>query len=242
MVERYLSQSLPVLLTQSLNDIFSKAHQTLELHKKSEITNWPDKISVIQPAQSLIPPKVSHAVLATVHEALLKEKQIQVVYQSTNQVVPKEKSYRLHPLGIIQRGPITYLSAMANDYQDVYIYALHRMKSAILLEQDSRTKESFDLNSFAHKQGHFGSGELIKFKAIICDKLATILEETALSETQLITNSNTTGFKQITATIPNTWQLRWWILGEGERIEVLKPDELRSEIARTLTEAGHNYV
>jgi len=241
MVERYLSQSLPVLLTQSLNEIFSKAHQTLELHKKSEITHWPDKISVIQPSQSLIPPKVNQIVLTTVHEALLKEKQIQVVYQPSNQAVPKEKSYRLHTLGIIQRGPITYLSAMANDYEDVYIYALHRIRLAELLDQDSRKKENFDLNSFANKQGHFGSGEPINFKAIICANLAVILEETPLSETQLITNTNKTGFKEINAILPNTWQLRWWVLGEGERIEVLKPVELRSEIARTLKEAGQFY-
>ncbi len=54
MVERYLSQSLPVLLTRSLHDIFTKAHQTLELHKKSQITHWPDKFCVVQPAQPLM--------------------------------------------------------------------------------------------------------------------------------------------------------------------------------------------
>ena len=242
MVERYLSQSLPVLLTQSLNDIFSKAQQTLELHKKSEITHWPDKIAVIQPAQTLIPPKVNQDVLTTVHEALLKEKQIRVVYQSTNQETSKEKTYRLHPLGILQRGPVTYLSAMANDYEDAYIYALHRMKSAELLDQDSRLIANFNLNSFAQKQGHFGSGEIINFKAKLCEHLATILEETPLSESQLITDVNKTGFREINATLPNTWQLRWWILGEGERIEVLKPAELRSEIARTLNAAGQFYI
>jgi hypothetical protein len=44
MVERYLSQSLPVLLTRSLHDIFNKAHQTLELHKKSQITRVARKV------------------------------------------------------------------------------------------------------------------------------------------------------------------------------------------------------
>jgi hypothetical protein len=38
MVERYLSQSLPVLLNRPLHEIFSKAHQILDLHKKSQIT------------------------------------------------------------------------------------------------------------------------------------------------------------------------------------------------------------
>ncbi|MGZ3753480.1 MAG: helix-turn-helix transcriptional regulator, partial [Mucilaginibacter sp.] len=103
MVERYLSQSLPVLLTRSLHNIFNKAHQTLELHKKSHITQWPEKFCVIQPAQPLIPPELNQEVLAVVHEALLSEKQLKVLYRATNRLDAREKEYRLHPLGLIQR-------------------------------------------------------------------------------------------------------------------------------------------
>lgn len=242
MVERYLGQSLPVLLTQSLNDIFSKAHQTLELHKKSQVTQWPDKISVIQPAQTLIPPKINHQVLTVVHQAILNEKQMRVVYQATNKKQQQEKTYCLHSLGIIQRGPVSYLAAMANDYEDAYIYALHRMKSAELLDQDSRQKAGFNLNDYANKQGHFGSGELIEFKARLCDHLANMLEETPLVASQQITAQNESGYREIKATIPNTWQLRWWVLGEGERIEVLEPESLRKEIVRTIQETGEHYT
>ena len=241
MVERYLGQSLPVLLTQSLNDIFLKAHQTLELHKKSQVTHWPDKINVIQPAQTLIPPEVNQQVLTVVHEALLNEKQIQVIYQATNQLEKKEKAYRLHSLGLIQRGPVTYLAAMANEYEDVYIYALHRIRSAELLELNSRQKVGFNLNEYSNNQGHFGSGEPVEFKARLCDHLAVMLEETPLANSQQITKQDSSGYREIKVTIPNTWQLRWWILGEGERIEVLEPDGLRQEIIRTLNESEKNY-
>ena len=242
MVERYLGQSLPVLLTRSLNEIFSKAHQTLELHKKSQITQWPEKICVIQPAQPLEPPQLNHHALITVHEALLYEKQIKVVYQATIRQDAKEKEYRLHPLGLIQRGPVTYLAAMANDYEDAYLYALHRIKSAEILDLDSRQKKDFKLTEYAKKQGHFGSGETIKFKARICDHLALMLEETRLSDSQQITEPDSSGFREITATIPNTWQLRWWILGEEERIEVLQPRILRQQIAQSLMATSHYYL
>jgi len=241
MVERYLAQSLPVLLTQSLSDVFSKAHQTLDLHKKSQVTHWPDKITVIQPAQTLIPPEVDQQVLISVHDALLNDKQLQVVYQAANKKIKKEKTYRLHPLGLIQRGPITYLAAMANDYEDVYMYAIHRIQSAESLEQNGRQKKGFNLNEFAKKQGHFGSGEPINFKARISDHLAEMLEETPLIETQKITDKNETGYRQVTAIIPDTWQLKWWVLGEGQRIEVLAPASFREEIATTLKEAGNYY-
>lgn len=241
MVERYLAQSLPVLLTRSLNEIFSKAHQTLELHKKSQVTHWPEKICVIQPAQPLEPPYLDIKVLTTVHQALLNEKQLKVVYQAANRKDVKDKEYRLHSLGLIQRGPVTYLAAMANEYEDAYLYALHRIKSAELIDEESRFKEGFDLNEYAKKQGHFGSGETIKFKARICDHLALMLEETRLNDSQQITEPDGTGFREITATIPNTWQLRWWILGEGERIEVLQPEFLREQIKQSIQTTSRYY-
>jgi len=110
----------------------------------------------------------------------------------------------LHPLGIIQRGPATYLVAMANDYEDTYLYALHRMKSAEQLDQDSRKKENFNISDYASRQGHFGSSELIEFKVRICDHLAKMLEETPLTDTQ----QNNIGFREISTTISNRWQLR----------------------------------
>ncbi|WP_031435348.1 helix-turn-helix transcriptional regulator [Methylomarinum vadi] len=241
MVERYLGQSLPVLLTQSLNDLFEKAQQTLDLHKKSQVTHWPDKISVIQPAQTLLPPDIDSAISATVHEALIKEKQLEVTYQSIHRESAKEKTYRLHPLGLIQRGPVTYLVAMANDYEDAYIYALHRILSANSLEDGSRQKSGFNLNHYAQKRGHFGSGESILFKARIVNNLSDTLQETPLHASQSITEDDNPGYKILQAELPNTWQLRWWILGEGDRIEVLGPKTLRDDIAETLRNAVKQY-
>lgn len=240
MVERYLSQSLPVLLTHSLHDIFNKAHLTLELHKKSQVTQWPEKFCVIQPAQPLIPPELNQEILVVVHEALLNEKQLGVTYQAPNRLEAKE--YRLHPLGLIQRGPVTYLAAMTNDYEDVYLYALHRMQSAQILEQDCRHKPGFNLTDFAEKQGHFGSATAIHFKARICDHLASMLEETRLSEDQVISPANESKFREITAAVSDTWQLRWWILGQCDRIEVLEPEALRLEIAESVSRCNQQYL
>ncbi len=242
MVERYLSQSLPVLLTRSLHDIFNKAHQTLELHKKSQFTHWPDKFCVVQPAQPLISPTINQVILGAVHEALLNEKQLQVSYLATMHADSKLKTYHLHPQGLLQRGPVTYLAAMTNDYEEVYLYALHRMQAAQLLETDCRHKPAFNLTDFAEKKGHFGSAQAIHFKARICDHLALMLEETRLSENQAISPVDDSGFREITADIPNTWQLRWWILGECDRIEVLEPEALRQEIINSLLKCQKQYV
>jgi predicted DNA-binding transcriptional regulator YafY len=120
--------------------------------------------------------------LAVVQDAIVNEKQIHVVYHAAERQDKKEKTYCLHSLGLIQRGSVTYLVAMSNEYEEAYLYAIHRIKSAELLEQDSRKKKGFNLDEYANHQGHFGSGELIEFKARISDHLAIMLEETPLIE------------------------------------------------------------
>jgi predicted DNA-binding transcriptional regulator YafY len=69
-----------------------------------------------------------------------------------------------------------------------------------------------------------------------------MLEETRLSENQLISPVDDSGYREITADITNTWQLRWWILGECDRIEVLEPEELRQQIAESLTNCYQQYI
>lgn len=241
MVERYLSQSLPVLLSRPLHDIFSRAHQVLELHKKSQITHWPEKICVVQPTQPLIAPDVKPTVLAAVHEALLSDKQLQVTYSSTQQNRNDSKEYILHPLGLIQRGSVTYLAAMANDYEDAFFYALHRMKSAQMLDCDCRRKDGFILTEFANTQGHFGNGTTISLKARVSEHLSIILHETPLSANQIISKTGEDGFHELVADVSYTWQLRWWILGEGDRIQVLEPAVLRDEIADAIKNVARFY-
>lgn len=241
MVEKYLSQSLPVLLSRPLQDIFSKAHNILELHKKSNLTHWPEKISVIQPTQPFIAPVIDPDVLTAVHEALLNEQLLIVNYQSLTAKQGTSKTLRLHPLGLIQRGNIAYLAAMTNDYENAYFYALHRMQSAQIQPEKCRQKEGFDLNQFAATQGHFGPAVPIHLKARVCDQLAQILDESPLNALQSLSVKDASGYRILEADVLDTWQLRWWILGEAERIEILEPRELRENIVSSLSSASQLY-
>lgn len=120
-------------------------------------------------------------------------------------------------------------------------YALHRIQSAEVLPDKSRLKQDFDLNDFAATQGHFGPAAPIQLKARICDQLAQILEESPISDRQSITPKDDSGYRIIEADVLETWQLRWWILGEAERIEILQPEALRQTILNNLKMAFEQY-
>ncbi|MOA60092.1 hypothetical protein D3C78_1848860 [compost metagenome] len=43
------------------------------------------------------------------------------------------------------------------------------------------------------------------------------------------------------ATVSNSWQLRWWLLSQGDGLIVEKPQSLRRHIAQTLHNAAAQY-
>lgn len=77
---------------------------------------------------------------------------------------------------------------------------------------------------------HYRKGDgTIRINAIF-EKDATIhLEETPLSDDQRLTEQ-ADGNVLVEATVADTGQLRWWLLGFGGRIEVLEPQGLRDEL------------
>lgn len=46
---------------------------------------------------------------------------------------------------------------------------------------------------------------------------------------------------RLTATVPDTGELRWWLLGFGDGVEVLGPEELRKEFAAIAQAMADTY-
>ena len=45
----------------------------------------------------------------------------------------------------------------------------------------------------------------------------------------------------MTATVPDSQQLRWWLLGQGAGIEVLEPVALRRELQERIKQTTARY-
>lgn len=78
---------------------------------------WADKVRHVSPAQPMLSPTITAGVLDAVQTALLHERQLEVRYRFAE--VYRGLLLRLHPLGLVQRGPVTYLVATAFAYTDV---------------------------------------------------------------------------------------------------------------------------
>jgi len=240
LVKDLLKPLVPRALWDSLDNRFATASRKLDvLAKDNALARWPDKVRAVPNALPLLPPHIDPIVLSFVQEALLNERQCEVNYlgfgaESTNQQT-------LHPLALLQRGPVTYLVAMAFDYQDPRLYVLHRIKKAELIDKPARRPKQFDLDKYiATGAPQFGSGEPIALEAKIGDSLAKVLLETPLSLDMTLERMSEDWWT-LSASVQDTWQLRWWILSQGCEILVRQPKALRRDIMKELNASLDNY-
>lgn len=144
------------------------------------------------------------------------------------------------------RETVAYLVATAWDYDDIRHYVLHRMSKPRLLNTPARTPPGFRLASYIRDELPFScplaDGE-ISLRAAVAPEVAAHLAERRLSGDQR-TAPGGDGRIQVEATVADTRELRWWLLGFGAAVEVLSPASLREKFAaqvramRALYEAG----
>lgn len=240
LVEDTLKPLMPVSMLEGLETRFRQAEkQLLAFGKENRKARWASKVRTVTPAMQLIPPEIDSSVLATVQEALLSDVQIEVDYKAMGDEA--EKKMQLSPLALVNRGSVTYLVATAFEYVDVRLYAMHRIHNASRTNDSVKRPANFDLDEYIQSGGlQFGDGKTIRLKAVVSPVLARLLEETPMSEDQQIITVD--GEIKLSATVSDSWQLKWWLMSQGAGIEVTAPVALRKKIGGLLAEAAARYV
>lgn len=240
MVEHSLRLLVPGSMLSALEPRFRAATQRLEsLGETNRVVRWTNKVRAVDPALPRLLPKINEGVLAQVQEALLKEEQIHVDYQAANATAPRR--HQLNPLALVQRGAVIYLVATIAEQpgKDPALYSLHRISAVEIAYVNAVRPKDFDLDDYIARGAlQFGSGKQIRLEARVSQRLAKELAEARLSEDQSFNADRT----QVTATVADTWQLRWWILSRAEEIVVIAPPELRRDILEKLRAAVSGYV
>ena len=238
-IESTLRPLLPAALLGVLDARWKQARDKLsDLAEANPHAGWVDKVRVVPPGQALMPPTIADGVLEVVQEGLARGRQLRVRHQRAGVGEPAQMV--LHPLALVQSGPTSYLLAMANDHTDVRTYALHRVKSAEVLDDEARRPAGFDVDAAAAQAMQFGNGQAIRLRARVWESLANILRETPLSNDQTL-SAGRQGWHTLTAIVTDTWALRRWLLGHADELVVSQPASLRRDIASRLQEASDAY-
>jgi predicted DNA-binding transcriptional regulator YafY len=224
--QTHLQGLLPANQLAELQPLFQQARRTLTATPAFENeTSWPDKVAIAPTSQNLLPPTVSNDVLVAVHEALYLGRQLRIEYVGRGRT--ESKHYAVHPLGMIQRGPVSYLAVRINDNTDVRLLAVHRIRQAVRIDAKAVTPRGFKIGSMVPEvAAGFGRGEAIRLVMRMAEHSSIHLWETPLSLDQTISAADGDGYVKVTATVEDTAQLYWWLLGFGDFVSVLKPVRL----------------
>lgn len=228
MVEEHLKHLLPPSLVEEMNPWFDLARRSLST--QNNVRQWINRVRIVPATQPLIPPLVDRQAQQAIYEGLLQDKQLECVYQGRFQN-SEEKTYILNPLALVQKGSIIYLVCTRHDKSDIQTFALHRFKSANVLNTRALHPVNFDIDEYI-ESGALGfrvdfnkptENILLKLKMTEAD--AIFFEESQLSRDQQIEKMED-GMVLISATVPFTSQLTWWLRSFGKKIKQIEPVEV----------------
>ncbi|MBF0266690.1 MAG: WYL domain-containing protein [Gammaproteobacteria bacterium] len=240
LTQQFLSEILPDSVQDTLSPYFAKStHLLNSLKEENNLADWSDKVRITPRTQHLIPAKVSPEILHLVFQCLLEEKALEASYTRRN---GEEKDYRINPLGLVFRQSVIYLVGTLWDYEDPLHFALHRIKDCAISNKLIHKPDGFNLDDYI-ATGTFDyadANKTIKLTAIFTNGAEIHLFETPLSDDQKAVKKHD-GRVQITATVKDTSQLKWWLMGFGSNVEVVKPKSLRAEFIQMSNELQSLY-
>ena len=232
MVEEHLKHLLPPSLIEEMNPWFDLARRSLST--QNNVRQWINRVRIVPATQPLIPPVVEKQAQQAIYEGLLQDKQLECVYQGRN-LSGEEKTYILNPLGLVQKGAIIYLICTRQDKTDIQTFALHRFKSASVLNSRAMHPVDFDIDAYIDS-GALGfrvdynqATQNIVLKLIMSEQDAHYFDESQLSKDQTI-EKLADGLAQVTANVPFTSQLVWWLRGFGNKIQQIEPIEVANAV------------
>jgi predicted DNA-binding transcriptional regulator YafY len=226
LVERFLKPLLPKAILASLDPHFKSAKGVLS--STPALASWTKKVRILPRGLALEPPKISAEVQSVIYDALFADQKVRMRYLPKGNQKPKE--HIVNPLGLVLRDQVIYLVCTIWNYEDVRQLVLHRIREATMIAEPAVRPKGFSLDAYIG-EGAFGypvSAKPIRLRVIFDQGAAMHLHETPLSKDQILTAEND-GRELLEATVQDTSELRWWLLGFGSGAEVLAPKALRHE-------------
>lgn len=228
MVEEHLKHLLPPSLIEEMNPWFDLARRNLSSH--NNVRQWINRVRIVPATQPLIPPVVERQAQQAIYEGLLQDKQVECIYRARGPQA-EDRIYTLNPLALVQKGSIIYLICTRHDKSEVQTFALHRFKSATVLETRSLHPVNFDIDAYI-ESGALGFRVDFNQPTRNVDLVLYMNEADAqyFTESQLCTQQSiekvSDELTRVSANVPLTSQLVWWLRSFGKKIVRIEPVEV----------------
>lgn len=243
MLDKYTANYLPTSFKQSISDKLNQLdRQDKTSFNQSRLGQWQDHLitlpSIVQA------PKLDSEVLASIHQALLQNRQLQISYQKKWDDSVSEK--RIYPRGLVFIDNMMYLTGFypVEDHIDDNVllkahrnFAVNRITKAAVMDEpipDWVERNAFTLKNL-NKLGKLELNDgleirlVLKIQRYACQHLY----ERPLSSTQTITVIDDT-WNEVRATVTNTQRLQDWLVSMSQLAVVIEPAQLKAVILERL--------
>lgn len=239
LMEKYTGTLLPEQTLDRLSPYFREAHKVLR-NEKFKYTDWDSRVALYPRVYPLIPASINANLLLDIYKSLLQCVKCEMTYVKKSGEV---KNYTISTQGVIHREQVSYLLA-TYDNQKIdtpQTFAIHRIRSFELLSDKSIQIPGFSIDDYS-ENGQLGVSfcEDNQLELIFDKRAAQHLLETPLSTDQEITSVDENRVR-VKATVNIKESVKWWLLGFGEQVEVIKPKLLRQEMTRIAVAMADRY-
>ena len=181
-------------------------------------------------------------IMATVAESWITQKQLKIDYQSILSEEIKERIIEPYFIEPAAFGHSSYVIGYCHLKKSMRTFKIERIKSAEIVNKKYIIPKDFDANKLLQSSwGIIADGEIKTIKMKIKDRdMIRLMQETIWHPTQQFEKQQD-GSTVMTLQITDTCEFLSWVLGWGERIEVLEPAELREAAFQSAKEMVKIY-
>jgi predicted DNA-binding transcriptional regulator YafY len=253
-LQRMATHQLPGAVFTMLAPRFAEARATLDLNVSEQAKkgkSWGAKIMMASSAQPLILPQIDDEIYNRVTDALMRDKQIDILYEPNKPETQIADYRKQSPLGLIEDQGIYYLVAQSS--VETRMFRLDQIKGVKMRDDSVATTPGFDLNTFVKQRGlaEFKPEPEVELKLRVHARdgqyrrtaAQHALTQFKLNESQRIVEwaEDKRSFV-LTATVRSSVSLRNFLHSQSNTIEVLAPASIRDEFAERIWRMAERYA
>jgi len=247
-VEGYFLPPIHFTVPEALN-IFLSARLMLNYSHRYD----PSMASIFFKLNSIVPPPLREEIqktiswlqrqprdekylrtLATLAEAWISRRQVRISYKALQEKEPEERIIEPYFIEPAAASHSSYVIAYCHRTKSQRTFKIERIEAIEATSKPYVIPSDYDANEFLGSSwGIVVKGEVKTIKLKFDPEIARIIEETVWHPSQML-DKQSDGSVIMTLRVTDTVELYSWILGWGEKVEVLKPEALRQRIMETI--------
>lgn len=228
LAQRWLSDLLPPSIRQELAGDFAAAEDALARHPAAAA--WLENTRLLQHWEDVLEdPQPDPAIADALRQALFDGRQVEIVYRKGEAT----RQARLHPFGWIQRNGTNYLACTFWDFADPLWLSVHRVQTVTPLNESACPPLApAEQAAFLERSPVPATATPGASMRLELEFHAGIYESIRARPPRGVQRIDppADGWFRLLAEVPDTLQLRWWLLGFNEQVRILQPESLKLEL------------